>query len=257
LILDPDDLVADPLRRSTRRLVAPPTALRGALAPAEPGDDAWLSTWRSASDRVRSAVDALLDGWAEPFEGRVARDVAAAAEDGSILCAGSSMPIRDLDTFMRPRDGLRVIANRGASGIDGFVSTTLGVAAAGAPTVALLGDLTLLHDLGAMVWNARRGAGAVFVVPNNGGGAIFSLLEQRTLPELEELFTTPHRVDIGALARAAGAGHTLVERAADVAGALVAARRAGGVAIVEVAVESGLDRRRRAEIRRVIADAIA
>ncbi|MGZ4136286.1 MAG: 2-succinyl-5-enolpyruvyl-6-hydroxy-3-cyclohexene-1-carboxylic-acid synthase [Actinomycetota bacterium] len=255
LILDPDDLVADPSRRSTRRLVAPPDAVRAALHASRRSDDGWPAAWRAASERVRSAVDHMLDRWDEPFEGRVARDVADAAADGSVLCVGSSMPVRDLDAFMRPRDGLRVLANRGASGIDGFVSTTLGVAASGVPTVALMGDLTLLHDVGALVWNARRGIDAVFVVPNNGGGAIFSSLEQRSLPELEELFTTPHGVDLGAAVHAAGGRHTKVERARELLPAITAGGTAGGIHVVEVVIDAERDRARRDEIHRVVADA--
>jgi 2-succinyl-5-enolpyruvyl-6-hydroxy-3-cyclohexene-1-carboxylate synthase len=203
--------------------------------------------WRRASERVRGAVDGLLDGWGEPFEGRVARDVADAVPTGGALCVGSSLPIRDLDEFMRPRDDVTVVANRGASGIDGFVSTTLGVAAAGAPTVGLIGDLTLLHDVGALVWNARRGGAATLVVLDNGGGAIFSTLEQRSLPELEHLFTTPHLADLGSLARAAGADHAVVRDATDVGAAVRVAPR-DGIRLVQVLIDPEQDRRRRAEV---------
>jgi 2-succinyl-5-enolpyruvyl-6-hydroxy-3-cyclohexene-1-carboxylate synthase len=257
VIVDPDDVVADPLRRASARVVADPADVRSALdRDGARVDRAWGEVWRDGSDRARAAVDTLLDGWTEPFEGRVARDVADAVSPGSILCVGSSLPIRDLDLFMRPRGDVRVLANRGASGIDGFVSTTLGVAAAGGPTVALLGDLTLLHDAGALVWNASRGADVVLVVLNNGGGAIFSLLEQADLPEVE-LFTTPHGVDLGAVVRAAGASHACVSRAADVVSGIASAREAGGLHVVEVVVDAARDRRRRNDIRRAVEGAVA
>lgn len=257
-IVDPDDLVADPSRHASLRIVADPAALADAATDRveEARRSAWLADWQDADGRARRAIDALLDSWDEPFEGRAARDVAASVPDGGTLVVASSMPVRDLDTFMAPRTGLRVLANRGASGVDGFVSTVLGVAATGAPTTALCGDLSLLHDVGSLLWSARRGLEAVFVVPNNDGGAVFSFLPQRGLPEHEELFATPHGLDFGRIAAAAGAGHTLVERAGDLVQEVERARAAGGVWIVEVPSDRARNVARHEEVGAAVAAAL-
>jgi 2-succinyl-5-enolpyruvyl-6-hydroxy-3-cyclohexene-1-carboxylate synthase len=280
LVVDVHHPEPDPEGRATWRLRAQPEDLAGALVgrpfarDGEPilfavtgstiprGEDleteriapspmGWRAEWLGADTRARTLVDETLDGWGEPFEGRVARDLAAVIPDGGTLVVGSSMPIRDLDVFMTPRNGLRVLANRGASGIDGFVSTALGVAASGAPTYVLCGDLTFLHDVGALVWNARRGLEALFVVLNNGGGTIFGYLPQRSLPEFERLFETPHDVDLGAICAASGAGHTRIERADELLPAVdEAAGR--GVHVVEVVIDPELDRGRHAEVQAAV-----
>ena len=258
VIVDPDRLVADPARHGSLRLEADPASLsRAFLKRIQPREgSAWWREWEEADRVARCAVDDLLDTWHEPFEGRVARDLAACLPDGATLVVGSSMPVRDLDAYMRPRDGIRVLANRGASGIDGFVSTALGVAASGSPTFALMGDLTLLHDASSLLWSAGRGHDAVFVVPNNDGGAIFSFLPQRDLPEFERLFLTPHGLDLSKVAEAAGARHALVERAVDLAPAVAEASRSGGVWILEVPSDRDLNVARHAEVNAAVAEAL-
>jgi 2-succinyl-5-enolpyruvyl-6-hydroxy-3-cyclohexene-1-carboxylate synthase len=155
-------------------------------------------------------------------------------------------------------DLLRVIGNRGASGIDGLVSMTLGAAAARpGPTVALLGDLSLLYDAGALLWSSRLGVDAVFVVLANSGGQIFSTLAQASLPEFRELFLTPHPASIGAVCEAAHAGHRVVRRAAELTSALERAIHDGGVQVIEVEIDPERDRARREQIRADVGDALA
>jgi 2-succinyl-5-enolpyruvyl-6-hydroxy-3-cyclohexene-1-carboxylate synthase len=224
----------------------------------DPAPEDWRKKWRDADRVARLAMDDTMDGWDEPFEPRVARDVATWVPDGGFVFVGNSTPIRDLDLAMAPRDGIRVLANRGASGIDGLVSTAIGVAAADrGPTVALLGDLSFLHDAGAMLWNAPTVVQLTIVVVNNGGGQVFSLLPQRDLPEHRELFVTPHAIDIGGLCGAAGAGHERVDRASDLLPALDRAAGAGGLSVVEVMVDAELGLRRRRELRDAVDTALA
>jgi 2-succinyl-5-enolpyruvyl-6-hydroxy-3-cyclohexene-1-carboxylate synthase len=258
VVADRWHLDPDPDRLASWRIAVDADALTHALhdrpVHVKTAPDDWAGAWSDADAKARAALDGFLDGIDEPFEPRIARDVAACVPDGGTLFVGNSTPVRDLDLVMAPRTGLRVLANRGASGIDGLVSSGLGVAAAGSgPVVALLGDLSYLVDIGAIVWNARREVDAVLVVVNNGGGEVFSLLPQRELPEHRELFVTPHGADLGALTRAAGAGHTLVERADEVIPALGSAQGTGGLHVVEVAVDPD----RSLAWRRELLDAIA
>ncbi len=258
VVIDPDDLVADPHRRADPRLVVDLEELVAAAARrvTSRGATWWTSDWREADRRARRAADGLMDSWPEPYEGRIARDVAACAPDGATLVAASSMPIRDLDASMRAREGLRVLANRGASGIDGFVSTVLGVSVAGTPTIALCGDLSLLHDAGSLLWSAGRGYDAVFVVPNNDGGTIFSFLPQRDLPELDALFTTPHGLDLARVCEAAGASHALVVHADDLPAAVERGLAAGGVHVVEIPIDRDRDVARHAEVTAAVSRAL-
>jgi 2-succinyl-5-enolpyruvyl-6-hydroxy-3-cyclohexene-1-carboxylate synthase len=249
---------ADPTRSASASLRCDPGILAASVAGLSSSrvSSDWVDSWRAADGAAAAAVADLVDGWKEPYEGRVARDVAAWASEGSALVVGSSMPIRDLDMYMAPRDGLRVIGNRGASGIDGFVSTVLGVAASGMLVTALGGDLSIVHDVGALMYGARRGANAVFVVVNNDGGGVFDLLPQAALPELDELFVTPHGIDFGTVASAAGAGYERVDRGGDLLPALDRAAVAGGVRMVEVPIDRALAVRRRAQVKDAVRRAL-
>jgi 2-succinyl-5-enolpyruvyl-6-hydroxy-3-cyclohexene-1-carboxylate synthase len=261
LVVDQFHLDPDPERLATWRLHADPDRLARAIGDrVEPAPDGWMTAWRDRDERARRAMDDVLDATDEPTELRLARDVAAAVPDDGTLFVGNSMPIRDLDVAMAPRDELHVLANRGASGIDGLVSTALGVATAGTrrPTFALIGDLSLLYDLGALLWNAQPpSSDLVIVVPNNEGGAIFGSMDHRELPERDRLFVTPHHVDLGAVCVAAGVGHQRVERMTAFVAAVRDARAAGGMRVIEIPADAERSRRQRAEVQAAVDAALA
>ena len=239
IVLDPADTWADPPRAAVERVAGDADGFLRALAVSLQGgraDREWLDDWLGAEVVARAAVDAHLDACTEAFEGRIARDVVDAVPDGGALVVASSMPIRDVESFARLRTGIAVHANRGVNGIDGFVSTAIGVAlGSGAPTVALLGDLCFLHDANGLLGAARRGIDCTFVVVDNDGGGIFSFLPQaEAMPEeFETLFGTPQGVDLAALAAVHGV--TVIDDASvDALPDLVAGVTGGGVRLIRI-----------------------
>ncbi|MGH2828229.1 MAG: 2-succinyl-5-enolpyruvyl-6-hydroxy-3-cyclohexene-1-carboxylic-acid synthase [Actinomycetota bacterium] len=239
LSVDPYGGWVDPQRLAHRLIHADPGLLCRAVSELIPdrADSKWLRAWQHADDLAGRALDGYLDALEEPSEPRTARDVAAALPDGSNLVVSSSMPVRDLDGLMAPRTGIRVHSNRGANGIDGFVSTTIGIALGSEmPTVALCGDLALLHDQnGLLAARSWRGAGCVFVIVNNDGGGIFSFLEQAGYPDhFERVFGTPHGIDFADVARAHRCGYALVDDPNALPPRLTGALDEGGVHLIEV-----------------------
>jgi 2-succinyl-5-enolpyruvyl-6-hydroxy-3-cyclohexene-1-carboxylate synthase len=240
---------ADPARTATD--VASGVRLAGG-GPAGPAASSWLESWRRADAAARRAVNAVLDAAGELSEPLLARDLAAALPGGSLLWAASSLPVRDLDEQMAPRAGLRVLASRGTSGIDGLVSAAIGAAlahqaAAGGPAFALLGDLAVVHDAPGLLFGAAEPRPDLcLIVVNNDGGGIFSLLEQAALDgPFERVFGTPHGTGFAALAAAAGLPFTQVERPAEVPGAL----RGSGLRVAEVRTSRPGGARLRRKIR--------
>jgi 2-succinyl-5-enolpyruvyl-6-hydroxy-3-cyclohexene-1-carboxylate synthase len=228
----------DPAHTAALRLAAPVASLVEADLAAPATETGWADRWRRAETAAQEAIDATLAGETAPTEAGTARSVLAALHDGEHLVVSSSMPIRDVEWFGRPRSGVVVHANRGANGIDGVVSTAVGVAlATGAPTTCLVGDVALLHDGNALLGAAARGIDLTVVVVDNDGGGIFSFLPQATTPgdpAFEELFGTPHGVDLRVLAAAHGLDTVEPADPAEVAPALRASLAAGGVRLVRI-----------------------
>ena len=231
ILIDPDGAWLDPARTTSWIIAADAAEVVSDLGNRGLDSD-WAREWLEADAKTRVALDATLDADEEPSEPRVARDLVASVPDGSRLVVASSMPVRDLDSFMAPRTGITVFGNRGASGIDGFVSTTLGIASASdAPTFALAGDLSMLHDQNGLLGANDRGLDCTFVVLNNDGGGIFSFLPQARFPEhFERVFGTPHGINFERFAALYEVDYQRVEKA----GELAAALDGGGVRLVEV-----------------------
>jgi 2-succinyl-5-enolpyruvyl-6-hydroxy-3-cyclohexene-1-carboxylate synthase len=261
IVVDADTGWLDPTRAATRLVAADGelllAAVTGELGDERP-DDAWLEGWLRAERTARKTIDELLDTDDTMFEGRVARDVVAALPEGTSLVVASSMPVRDVESFAAPRAGVRFLANRGVNGIDGFVSTAFGVAAASTePVVALLGDLCFLHDANGLLGAASRGLDAIFVVVDNDGGGVFSFLPQADLPEhFETLFGTPHHVDLAALARLHALPVEEVSSPAALTGAVQAAVAGGGVRVVLVRTNRASNVTRHRELWTAVARAI-
>ena len=199
---DPDRLIAEAFHADVAAVCA---ALRGAAERSGAGaDEAWTAAWATVEAAARGAIDRVLAD--EPgSEPATVAAALAAVPDGGDLVVSSSMPVRDLEWYAPPRRGVAVRSNRGANGIDGVVSTAVGVALAGRPTTLVIGDVAFLHDTNGLLGLASRSVDLRIVVLDNDGGGIFSFLPQAAALEperFEQLFGTPHGVDLDALVRA-------------------------------------------------------
>jgi 2-succinyl-5-enolpyruvyl-6-hydroxy-3-cyclohexene-1-carboxylate synthase len=246
VVIDPDGAWNEPT--ATAELIArvDPESLFRSFAEQLPAteDRSWLEQWVAANQAAEAEVDAFFDELGdELFEPRVHRDLGALLPAGSTVYVASSMPVRDLETFLpetaRP---LRFLANRGANGIDGLISSGLGAAAAAeGRTFIVTGDVGLYHDMNGLLATSRLGVEATIIVMNNGGGAIFDFLPiARHRDGYEELFGTPTGLDLAKVADLYGLKFTRVDVYADLPGAL----SAPGL------VEIPLDRPRNVELHR-------
>ncbi len=237
---EPDATVSTMLRGDADAVCR---AILGALAPGDRAPSSWLEGWCAANDVVASALREAMDALAEPFEGRAALELAAALEatSGATLVVGNSMPVRDIDTFFPRLSGsVRIEGTRGASGIDGVISTAVGAAAAGTgPVVLLIGDLSFLHDLNGLWAVNRHRLDLTVLLVNNDGGGIFHFLPQAELaPDaFEEWWGTPHGLDLALATALHGGNHVRLEGARSWAGELTSALARPGLQVLELRTE--------------------
>jgi 2-succinyl-5-enolpyruvyl-6-hydroxy-3-cyclohexene-1-carboxylate synthase len=247
------DRWADPRRSATDvagaiRLAGGPP--RGQDSAGEPNSDAtWLARWLHADRQARAALDAELDAYDGISEPRLARDLIAALPEGALLWVASSLPIRDADCHMPARADIRVLASRGASGIDGTVSSAIGAALAhDGPAFALIGDLAFLHDTPGLAIGPREPRPDLcLIVVNNDGGGIFSTLEQAAFDGFERLFGTPHGAAVHHVAAAFGLPYQLLEHPDDLGKSL----QGSGLRVVEARTDREAGAELRARLRAI------
>jgi 2-succinyl-5-enolpyruvyl-6-hydroxy-3-cyclohexene-1-carboxylate synthase len=257
IVVDPHGEWREPTRRAARLVRSDPTATARALTErlsrTRPGaatvdGSPFAAGWLQAEHATCEAIDQRVAALGELSEPGIWSALGRALRDGDSVFAASSMPVRDLEAFMRlGPEGIRFASNRGANGIDGLVSTSAGLAAgSGSRTWAVLGDLALFHDVGGLA-SVRHAPELRLIVIDNSGGGIFHFLPQAEAmddAEFEALLGTPAGRDPGDAARLFELGVAVPERPAVLDDAL-----AGDAQVIVVRT----DRRRNLELHRELA----
>ncbi|WP_069804967.1 2-succinyl-5-enolpyruvyl-6-hydroxy-3-cyclohexene-1-carboxylic-acid synthase [Thermogemmatispora onikobensis] len=210
----------------------------------EERQEGWLEHWQQAERLTRQALRQTMETFRPLFEGRVFSELAELLPDGSTLYASNSMPVRDLDTFFWSTRRIRCLGNRGANGIDGVLSSALGVSAAqqtladAGPVVLVIGDLAFLHDLNGLIAAHLHRLPLLIILINNDGGGIFSFLPQAAYPEhFEQLFGTPTGLNFAPAVEMYGGRFRRVHSWEEFRRACREGLRDGGLQVIEVVTE--------------------
>ncbi|MFC7210057.1 2-succinyl-5-enolpyruvyl-6-hydroxy-3-cyclohexene-1-carboxylic-acid synthase [Natronoarchaeum sp. GCM10025321] len=242
---------------ATDLLEADPTALvesvlqsldADAVAPAPDWQSRWLDADATYWDRIGTAREDARRERSKRFEGAVVAAAIEGAPDPATVFVSNSMPVRDLDRFARPAtDELTVLGNRGASGIDGIVSTALGAGSAtDDPLVAITGDLAFYHDMNGLLALERCGVDATIVLLNNDGGGIFHMLPIEEFdPPFTGQFKTPHGLDFAPTADLYDLSLTSVDRLDEFTEVYQASLASEGTQVIEFRIDSQASHDRR------------
>lgn len=237
----------DALHGRARQIVASVESL--AVADQKVADDSYLRAWRAAEASARAALDRALEDEIAMFEPKAAWLLAAHVPERTRIFVASSMPVRDVEYFW-PANGRvhEIVFNRGANGIDGTLSTALGVAHGAKPAVLLTGDLALLHDANGFLLKPKfRGSLTIVLINNNGAGIFEHLPVANFDPPFEEFFATPQTVDFAKLCGAHGVEHVVVNDWAQYV-SLIATLPAAGIRVLEVRTDRKKDAARRKQL---------
>jgi 2-succinyl-5-enolpyruvyl-6-hydroxy-3-cyclohexene-1-carboxylate synthase len=209
-------------------------------------DTEYADRWKKYSVRAAKKIGEMTQ-WSEAL---VAREIGSGLTSGQSLFIASSRPIRDIEGFASARSGIETFANRGLAGIDGNISTALGIAATRKETVAVLGDLSFLHDLTGLIHQEDINL-KIIVIDNNGGG-IFSTLPHRGVSGFETIFGTPHNLDIKKIAESFGLSTASVKNQTELQAEL--RKQVKGLSLLVVAVP---DRESNADHLKAIYDSMS
>lgn len=219
----------------------------------------WLLHWRALAETARAVISGELTILDEMFEGKVFSELSRLMPCDSLIFAGNSMPVRDMDTFFPSTErSFRFMANRGASGIDGLVSTALGAGAVSSgKTVLVLGDISFYHDMNGLLAAGAFNLDATIIVINNNGGGIFSFLPQAAYEDIfEPYFGTPHGLTFRSAAELYGLDYCLAGDWPTFIGAVKKSLAETGTMIIEVPGDRKLNLERHRQIREAVDAAI-
>jgi 2-succinyl-5-enolpyruvyl-6-hydroxy-3-cyclohexene-1-carboxylate synthase len=202
----------------------------------------WAQMWQQADTTTQQALQSAVQDFEALFEGRIFTELASIVPEGTTLYVGNSMPVRDMDTFFWQSDQkIRVMGNRGASGIDGMISSALGASTAAdkeGPTVLVIGDLSFYHDLNGLLAARLHHLDLTIVLVNNDGGGIFSFLPQASYPEhFEQLFGTPTGLDFAPVVQMYGGTFQRIANWGEFRSAMDRSVTTGGLHVIEVPTE--------------------
>ncbi|RYM06317.1 2-succinyl-5-enolpyruvyl-6-hydroxy-3-cyclohexene-1-carboxylic-acid synthase [Sporolactobacillus sp. THM7-7] len=219
----------------------------------------WSHLWQSINETTKRVLS-NIGGDPSLSEEKTFLRLSEAMPENAHLFVGSSMPIRELDTFFFAggHRGVRIFANRGANGIDGVVSTAVGVSLIKKNTVLVLGDLSFFHDMNGLLAARQLGSDLIIVLINNDGGGIFSFLPQASEKAyFETLFGTPHGLDFSHAAHLYGATYRKVKDADEFTDALTHSFSVPGLKIIEVPTKRGENVHRHRRMRQLVGEALS
>ncbi|OEH93143.1 2-succinyl-5-enolpyruvyl-6-hydroxy-3-cyclohexene-1-carboxylic-acid synthase [Bacillus solimangrovi] len=202
------------------------------------GNDEWLESWKKVNSVTRQTIEYYYTGDVL-FEGNVIKELIELIPENSSLFVSNSMPIRDLDTFyLNQSKQVTTYANRGANGIDGIISSALGVSTVSERLFLVIGDLSFYHDLNGLLAAKVYQLNITIIVINNDGGGIFSFLPQAKHPEhFEELFGTPHGLDFEYVVKMYGGTFDRIKSWQQFKDAVLNSMNRKGLQVIEVPTE--------------------